>query len=96
VIVYETVFSYNKEEIPSRSTKMPSFRRIKDFEYQSFHVVIAERDGWVRAAGYTSTNNLIATVESETAGEAEAEIKGTLDALAAHTPTSEPTSASAA
>ena len=57
---------------------MPSFRRIKDFEYQSFHVVIAERDGWVRAAGYTSTNTLVATVESETAGEAEAEIKGTL------------------
>jgi len=39
---------------------MPSFRRIKDFEYQSFRVVIAERDGWVRAAGYTSTNTLVA------------------------------------
>ena len=75
---------------------MPSFRRIKDFEYQSFRVVIAERDGWVRAAGYTSTNTLVATVESETAGEAEAEIKGTLDVLAVHTLTPEPTSAPAA
>ena len=76
---------------------MPSFRRIKDFEYQSFRVVIAERDGWVRAVGYTSTNTLVATVESETAGEAEAEIKGTLDVLAVHTPTiPEPTSASVA
>ena len=55
---------------------MPSFRRIKDFEYQSFHVVIAERDGWVRAAGYTSTHTLVATVESETAGEAEAGNQG--------------------
>ena len=51
---------------------MPSFRRIKDFEYQSFRVVIAERDGWVRAAGYTSTNTLVATVESETAGDTRA------------------------
>ena len=75
---------------------MPSFRRIKDFEYQSFHVVIAERDGWVHAAGYTSTNTLVATAESETAGEAEAEIKGTLDVLAVHTPIPEPTSASVA
>ena len=75
---------------------MPSFRRIKDFEYQSFRVVIAERDGWVRAVGYTSTNTLVATVESETAGEAEAEIKGTLDVLAVHTLTPEPTSASVA
>jgi hypothetical protein len=75
---------------------MPSFRRIKDFEYQSFRVVIAERDGWVRAAGYTSTNTLVATVESETAGEAEAEIKETLDVLAVHTPILESTSAPAA
>jgi hypothetical protein len=75
---------------------MPLFRRIKDFEYQSFRVVIAERDGWVRAAGYTSSNTLVATVESETAGEAEAEIKGTLDVLAVHIQTLEPTSASSA
>jgi hypothetical protein len=96
VIVYGTAFLYNKAKIPSGSTEMPSFRRIKDFEYQSFRVVIAERDGWVRAAGYTSTNTLVATVESETAGEAEAEIKGTLDVLAVHTPIPEPTSASVA
>ena len=75
---------------------MPSFRRIKDFEYQSFRVVIAERDGWVRCGWYTSTNTLVATVESETAVEAEAEIKGTLDVLAVHTPIPEPTSASVA
>jgi hypothetical protein len=96
VIVYGTAFLYNEAKIPSGSTEMPSFRRIKDFEYQSFRVVIAERDGWVRAAGYTSTNTLVATVESETAGEAEAEIKGTLDVLAVHTPIPEPTSASVA
>jgi hypothetical protein len=96
VIVYGTAFLYNEGKIPSGSKEMPSFRRIKDFEYQSFHVVIAERDGWVRAAGYTSTNTLVATVESETAGEAEAEIKGTLDVLAVHTPIPEPTSASVA
>jgi hypothetical protein len=96
VIVQGTAFLYNEAKMPSGSKEMPSFRRIKDFEYQSFHVVIAERDGWVRAAGYTSTNTLVATVESETAGEAEAEIKGTLDVLAVHTPIPEPTSASVA
>jgi hypothetical protein len=43
-----------------------------------------------------NTLTLVATVESETAGEAEAEIKGTLDVLAVHTPIPEPTSASVA
>jgi hypothetical protein len=74
---------------------MPSFRRIKDFEYQSFRVVIAERDGWVRAAAYTSTNMLVGTSESETAVEAEVKIKRTLDVLV-HTLPPEPTSAPAA